>query len=217
MQNTDGGPCPPTRRSEILGAAADLFLAKGYAATSMSALAAVCGVRKASLYHHFPSKEALFVACVTDGYEDAVRALEAIRDDATLTDEARMRRVFTELYRIMIDSPTGRMSPLIAEVSRRIPDVARAFHDGFIHQQHQIVNEILDAGVAAGAFAQHDRLGIEHLIFGPIVTLSLSREMFASFDTLDTLFPADRIRQSHCDLVLQLLTQGGGTAPAPRP
>lgn len=195
----------PSRRAEILEQARNLFLDKGYAGTSMSALAKACGIQKASLYHHFPSKEALFIACVTEGYDVAILALQEIQDDRALTHEERVRRALAEIYRITIDSPVGRMSPLIAEVSRQIPEVARAFHDGFIIQQHEIVNAIIDAGIKEGAFAAQDRLGMEHLIFGPIVTLSISRQMFTGLDTMETLFPVARVRDSHCDLILQLL------------
>lgn len=189
-----------------------LFLEKGYAGTSMSALAAACGVRKASLYHHFPSKEALFIACVTDGYDVSTRALRAIRDDPNLTHEERIRRAIDAIYEITIHAPAGRMSPLIAEVSRRIPEVARAFHDGFIEQQHELMNDIIDAGVASGVFVREDRMGMEHMIFGPVVTLSLSREMFASFDTLDELYPVDEIRESHAEFILKLLRPAPGNA-----
>ncbi len=200
-----------SRRIEILQEAMELFLDKGYAGTSMSALAKACGIQKASLYHHFPSKEALFVACVTEGYDVAIRKLRRILDDDSMTHEERMRRALAEIYRITIDSPVGRMSPLIAEVSRQIPEVARAFHDGFILQQHEIMHAIIDAGVKDGVFARHDPLGMEHLIFGPIVTLSISRQMFAELDTLETRFPVARVRDSHCDLILQLLRNGTPT------
>ena len=198
----------PSRRAEILEQARTLFLDKGYAGTSMSALAKACGIQKASLYHHFPSKEALFIACVTEGYDVAIGELRRIRDDSTLTHEGRVCRALEEIYRITIDSPVGRMSPLIAEVSRQIPEVARAFHDGFIIQQHEVVNAIIDAGIEDGTFAPQDRLGMEHLIFGPIVTLSISRQMFTGLDTMETLFPVARVRDSHCDLILQLLRKG---------
>ncbi len=195
----------PSRRAEILEQARTLFLDKGYAGTSMSALAKACGIQKASLYHHFPSKEALFVACVTEGYDVATRELRRIMNDDELTHEDRVRCALAEIYKITIDSHVGRMSPLIAEVSRQIPEVARAFHDGFIIQQHEIVNAIIDAGIKDGAFVPQDRLGMEHLIFGPIVTLSISRQMFTGLDTLETVFPVEQVRDSHCDLILQLL------------
>ncbi|MFN8075829.1 MAG: TetR/AcrR family transcriptional regulator [Kineosporiaceae bacterium] len=44
-------------REEILDAAAELFSMHGYAATSTRAIAAAVGIKQASLYYHFPSKE----------------------------------------------------------------------------------------------------------------------------------------------------------------
>ncbi len=205
MRNDANDASAVPRRDEIIRAATALFLEKGYAATSMSALAQACGMQKASLYHHFPSKEALFVACVNDGYDVAIRELEEIHEDARLDDEERLRQAFGALYNIIVESTVGRLSPLIAETSRQIPSVAKAFHDGFITRQHEIIEDMIDTGVANGTFRKVDRLGLEHMIFGPIVTLSLSREMFASFDSLDALYPVDGVRQAHCDLILELL------------
>lgn len=54
----------PTRspsRQAILEAAYDLFLAQGYAATSMRQIARRAGLALSSIYNHFPSKEAIFV------------------------------------------------------------------------------------------------------------------------------------------------------------
>jgi len=48
-----------TPREEILDAAAELFTSRGYAATSTRMIADAVGVRQASLYYHFSSKEEL--------------------------------------------------------------------------------------------------------------------------------------------------------------
>lgn len=195
----------PDRRAEILTVATDLFLAHGFAATSMAALAKAVGVQKASLYHHFPSKEALFVACVTEGYEATVRRLEALRADGALDDAARIRATMEELYRINLETSVGRMAPLISEVAQDIPAVAATFHGGFITRQYDIVRGMVEDGIARGSFAAVDPLGMQHLIFGPIITLSLSREMTAGFADRDALYPVERIRASHVDLILRLL------------
>ena len=50
------------RREQILRAADDLFGRRGYAAVSLGDVAAAVGVSKAALYHHFPSKAALYAA-----------------------------------------------------------------------------------------------------------------------------------------------------------
>ena len=46
-----------TAREEILDAAAELFSNQGYASTSTRAIADAVGVRQASLYHHFATKD----------------------------------------------------------------------------------------------------------------------------------------------------------------
>lgn len=193
------------RRAKILATATDLFLAHGFAGTSMAALARAVGIQKASLYHHFTSKEDLFIACVTEGYEATVRRLEALRSDVSLGDADRIRATMEELYRINLETNVGRMAPLISEVAQDIPSVAETFHGGFITRQYGIVRGMVEDGIARGSFEPVDPLGMQHLIFGPIITLSLSREMTATFPDRDALYPVDRIKASHIDLILQLL------------
>lgn len=52
----------PGRKGEILGAAATVFVERGYDAGSMRLIAERVGVSEPALYRHFPGKEALFVA-----------------------------------------------------------------------------------------------------------------------------------------------------------
>jgi AcrR family transcriptional regulator len=211
MRASDTETESTTRKREVIAVATRLFLANGYAGTSMNEVAAACSIQKATLYHHFPSKSALLVHCATDGYSTAMSALTAIRDNERLDDVTRFKRAMASLYAINLESTFGQMSPLIAEVSRLMPEVAQAFHDDFIGPQRQILNDIIDRGIARGTFGPCDRLGMEHLIFGPVVKLSLSRSMFAAFDRLDELFPVEKILESHCAMLLTLLTLNAPT------
>jgi AcrR family transcriptional regulator len=195
----------PSRRDRILTEATRIFLEKGFSATAMSEVAKASGIQKASLYHHFPSKEALFVACATNGFADALADLEAIRNDTALGDDDRLLRAIDAVYRINLDSACGRMAPLIAEVSRTIPQVARAFYDDFIRKQQIVMGGIIDDGLARGSFVTRERMGLGQMIFGPIVSLALEREMFAAFDDVDSLRPVDRIRNEHATLILRLM------------
>ena len=51
-----------TTRDAIVAAATSLFGDKGFAATLMDEIATAAGVAKGAVYHHFPSKEAVFEA-----------------------------------------------------------------------------------------------------------------------------------------------------------
>lgn len=50
---------PSARRDEILHVAAELFANKGFKNTTIKDIADAAGVKPASLYHHFDSKEAM--------------------------------------------------------------------------------------------------------------------------------------------------------------
>ena len=53
------------KRQHILDTARRLFQKNGFANTSMSEITAEAGGSKATVYNYFPSKEELFVACMT--------------------------------------------------------------------------------------------------------------------------------------------------------
>ncbi|TLF42683.1 helix-turn-helix transcriptional regulator, partial [Halomonas urmiana] len=54
------------RPGELLEAALDLFVEKGFAATRVDDVAARAGVSKGTLFLYFPSKEELFKAVVRE-------------------------------------------------------------------------------------------------------------------------------------------------------
>ena len=69
------GPAADTRRAQLLDEAARLFGAKGYEHTSMRDIAAAFGVLPGSLYHHYASKDALFVAVYAAGVSQILAAV----------------------------------------------------------------------------------------------------------------------------------------------
>lgn len=55
-----------TPRAEILDAAAELFTTNGYGSTSTRGIADAVGIRQASLYHHFASKDDILDALLAE-------------------------------------------------------------------------------------------------------------------------------------------------------
>lgn len=62
-----------TARDEILDAAAELFSSLGYAGTSTRRIADAVGMRQASLYHHFATKDDILDALLAGTVDDALR------------------------------------------------------------------------------------------------------------------------------------------------
>jgi TetR/AcrR family transcriptional regulator, cholesterol catabolism regulator len=69
------------RREELIAAAAKIFSARGYQGASLREICAAAGILAGSMYHHFRSKEDLFVSVHAEGFlhlnEVVDRALEA--------------------------------------------------------------------------------------------------------------------------------------------
>lgn len=78
-------------RDRITDAAAELFLHRGYAQTTLRDIAAAAGIKAGSIYYHFDSKEALLLDILQRGIsvmEDAFRA--AAEDTREAAGEERI-------------------------------------------------------------------------------------------------------------------------------
>ena len=61
---TSAGGADRNKRGALLSAALELFSEQGFAGTTMRAVARAVGVRESAIYHHFDSKDALFLGVV---------------------------------------------------------------------------------------------------------------------------------------------------------
>lgn len=76
MPSLSPAPIPSESRAKILDVAEALFARRGYAGVGLAEVAAGVGLRKSSLFHHFPTKLDLYsevIARVLDRLEASVR------------------------------------------------------------------------------------------------------------------------------------------------
>lgn len=86
-------PAPISSRRHILDCAAQLFRTQGYAATSLRNIADAAGMRAASLYHHFESKDAIVIEVLNRG---VMSVFKEVRDSVeSLGDEASSEELIT--------------------------------------------------------------------------------------------------------------------------
>src|SRR6195256_302222 len=85
---------PRRRAPEIIEAAARVFAERGFHGATTQDIADVLGIRQASLYYYFPSKEgALELVCLQGvaGYVEAAKAIAAGPGPATDKIPRRLR------------------------------------------------------------------------------------------------------------------------------
>jgi AcrR family transcriptional regulator len=88
-------------RRQAQRVALDLFTTQGYETTSLRQIAETLGINKASLYYHFPSKEAILRSLFED------RGTEAERLVAWLRDQPRTPELLETAVLRWVDSFTG--------------------------------------------------------------------------------------------------------------
>lgn len=86
---------PEERKKDIVRAARDLFLTKGYDHTTIHDVISLLGVAKGTVYHYFASKEQLLEAVVTDIVADATEAAQERMDRSRGNALDRMRMLIS--------------------------------------------------------------------------------------------------------------------------
>ena len=102
------------RARQIVEAARQLLEEEGLDGLTMRRLAERLGIRAPSLYKHFPDKQALEAALISEGFEEVAKAFEqaAAGDDHPLEAIAHAYRDYARahphLYRLMTERPLDR-------------------------------------------------------------------------------------------------------------
>ena len=114
------------RRKAILEIARDAFMKEGYAAASMSAIAARLGGSKGTLYNYFPSKEELFAAVVSDQCEAEFLAMVSFQPDDSL--EESLVRFGRRFMRFALSDTAVGFHRLISAEASRFPELGQLFY-----------------------------------------------------------------------------------------
>ena len=119
-------------KQEILKAALDLFSVQGYEATSISQIAEAVGIRKASLYSHFESKQAILDALVKEVLDQyALHSIFAGRDwekdsgSLPLTADGAVHMIQGQIRYILHDHTISRARKMLVIEQFQNPELAK--------------------------------------------------------------------------------------------
>ncbi len=198
------------RPGELLDAALDLFVEKGFAATRAEEVAARAGVSKGTLFLYFQSKEELFKAVISENISGRFTEWNA-EFDAFDGSSADMLRYAMNMWweRIGATRASG-ITKLIISEAHNFPDVTAFYQSEVIQPGQALIRRILQRGVDRGEFAVPDMDHAVYSVIAAMVFLVMSKHSLGACVPADRPLDPKRYIDSQAGIILNgLLVRGG--------
>jgi len=163
------------RPGELLEAALDLFVEKGFAATRSEEVAARAGVSKGTLFLYFPSKEELLKAVINENlvgrfsqWNEQFEAFEGSTPDM-------LRYCMRIWWESVGSTKVAGITKLMISEGKNFPELAGFYQREFVEPAHELLRRILRRGIDRGEFAPVDVNLAIYTVLAPMVFLMLSQ------------------------------------------
>lgn len=166
------------RPDEVLDAALDLFIEKGFASTRVEDIAARAGLSKGAVYLYFPSKEAVLEGIVRRAIvpiaSTAVHMVENYAGDPRTIITLVMKTVAGRLA----EPRTIAIPKLMMREMINFPDFAAMYRAEVLDKVIPLITGLLKTGIAEGYLRPVDPELTIRSIIGPIMLHVLLDEVF---------------------------------------
>jgi AcrR family transcriptional regulator len=139
------------RANEIIEAAARVFAERGYYGASTQDIADVLGIRQASLYYYFASKEAALELVCARGVEGFLEAAQLIVGQPDTAAE-KLRKLITAHLSPLLDR--REFVTVFLNERRYLPPASRQRIGKTARAYERILENVLNAGIRSGEFAK---------------------------------------------------------------
>jgi AcrR family transcriptional regulator len=188
------------RPAELIAAALEVFVERGFAATRLDDVAARAGVTKGTLYLYFKNKEDLLEAVVRAALVPVVREAESAVADFQ-GDTAALLRHLVGVWWTAIGATTASGIPkLVIAEAGNFPHVSRLYFDEVIRPVGELIDRLLQRGVERGEFRPIDPQYVQQIVMAPLVMLTLWLHSFERYADVPVDVP--RYLETYLDVLL---------------
>jgi TetR/AcrR family transcriptional regulator len=152
------------RPGELLGAALDLFVEKGYAGTRVEDVARRAQVSKGTLFLYFASKEELFKAVVRHHITDHLGEWdeELARFEGSSSEAVHL--VARRWWERIGDTQASGITKLVMSEASHFPEIATFYQREVIEPGLALLRRLLQRGIDRGEFCAN--IDLDHAIYG---------------------------------------------------
>ncbi|MDZ4371034.1 MAG: TetR/AcrR family transcriptional regulator [Phenylobacterium sp.] len=166
------------RPDEIVAAAMEVFVEKGFAAARLDDIARRAGVSKGAVYLYFETKEDVFRAVVERAIAPNLDALQATLRDHPGPFATLARQAAALIAAAAGATPLGGVLKMVVGEARNFPEIARIWHDQLIAKALGAMESAIRAAQARGEVRPGDPRTYALQLIAPLVLGVLWRETF---------------------------------------
>lgn len=209
-----GAPGPRWRRrrearpGEILEAALQVFVQRGFAQARMEEIARRAGVTKGTVYLYFASKEELFRAVVRETITPQLELIERIVAEHRGSAAELFRQLVRRWWTVVGETELARLPKLMVAEAANFPELAEFFVREVVQRARGIVGGVLRRGIAAGEFREVDVEAAVRLAVAPLLAAAIYRHSLLPCDSEPWDF------QKYLDLHVEFFLRGIARAEA---
>ena len=197
------------RPAELMAAALELFVERGFVGTRLDDVAARAGVSKGTLYLYFDSKEALFKAVIQEGIVPILEEGAGLVDGFEGSTADLLRALIGEWWQRIGNTHLAGVPKLMISEAGNFPELATYYHDAVIMRGRDLMRRTLQRGIASGEFRAVDVETAIDVIFAPVLMMVIWRYSLGA--CCGTAHDPQTYLNTHFDLAL-----GGLAAPVSR-
>jgi len=169
------------RPGELLAAALELFVEKGFAATRADEVAKRAGVSKGTLFLYFSSKEELFKAVVRDNISGRYPGWAAEFEAFEGSTADMLRYAMNSWWTSVGATKASGISKLIMSEASNFPELAAFYQKEVIEPGHALIRRILQRGIDRGEIRPIDMTQAVHIIMAPLLYLVMCKHCYGTF------------------------------------
>ena len=163
------------RPGELLDAALDLFVEKGFAATRAEEVAARAGVSKGTLFLYFSSKEELFKAVVRENISNRYTEWSAEIETFEGSSADMVRYCLSSWWERTGATRASGITKLMLGEAQNFPELALFYQKEVIQPGHALIRRILQRGIDSGEFREMDLDYAVYSLIAPMIYLLIAK------------------------------------------
>ena len=163
------------RPGELLAAALDLFVEKGFAATRAEEVAARAGVSKGTLFLYFESKEELLKAVVRENISGRFAEWNEEFNNFKGSTADMVRTCLNIWWERVGATKASGITKLMMSEARNFPEIAAFYQKEVISPSQALMRRILERGVARGEFRALDIDYAVYNMVAPMIFLIMTK------------------------------------------